>query len=243
MNPLLVCLVAGYLLAEFWLVPLRPAADRRHPGPLLRDAAIVVVALAVVCLPFGPTAIWPLLAGLAVARAAIDLAAAGLARRPGFLRQGELWLFLGAQTLMLLAIAAGWRWLGAGATAGSSLVPAPVVPRWAQVVWTAGSLALVTRGGLVLVDRTLRQVPVLSATGDNLRTGRIIGVLERLLVFFLVVQGEWGAVGLVVAAKSIIRFKDLEQRHFAEYYLIGTLTSLLVAGVAGGITRVILRSF
>ncbi len=116
------------------------------------------------------------------------------------------------------------------------------MPIWTQVVWVVGSLALVTRGGLVLVDRTLRQVPVLSATGDNLRTGRIIGVLERLLVFFLVVQGEWGAVGLVVAAKSIIRFKDLEQRNFAEYYLIGTLTSLLAAGTVGGLTRVVLRT-
>jgi hypothetical protein len=242
MSPLLLCLVAGHLLAEFGLLPGRGSATRNRVVSLLRQIAIVAVTLGAVCVPFGLAALWPLLVGLAVARAAIAGVASRVARRPGFLRQGELWLFLAEQALHLLVIAAGWRWLAAAATTGSPLVPAALVPLWTQVVWVAGSLALVTRGGLVLVDRTLRQVPVLSATGDNLRTGRIIGVLERLLVFFLVVQGEWGAVGLVVAAKSIIRFKDLDQRNFAEYYLIGTLTSLLLAGVAGGLARFILRS-
>lgn len=241
MNPLLVCLVAGYLLAEFWLVPAG-AAVRNRSLAVLRHIAVVVVTLGVVCLPFGIAALWPLLLALGIVHAAIELGAARLVHRPGFLRQGELWVFLVVQALQLLAIAAAWRWLAADATVGSELVPAAMVRPWTQVAWVIGSLALVTRGGLVLVDRTLRQVPVLSATGDNLRTGRIIGVLERLLVFFLVTQGEWGAVGLVVAAKSIIRFKDLEQRNFAEYYLIGTLTSLLLAGVVGGLARHILQS-
>lgn len=242
MSPLLLCLVAGHLLAEFGLLPAGAAAVRNRALAMLRHVAIVVVTLGVVCLPFGLATLWPLLAALAVVQTGISVGAARLVRRPESLRQGELWVFLAAQALHLVAIAAAWRWLGSGATTGSSLVPAAVVPLWTQVAWVVGSLALVTRGGLVLVDRTLRQVPVLSATGDNLRTGRIIGVLERLLVFFLVTQGEWGAVGLVVAAKSIIRFKDLEQRNFAEYYLIGTLTSLLLAGVVGGLARHILQS-
>jgi hypothetical protein len=243
MSPLLVCLVAGHLLAEFGLLPLRAAAFRRPLAVFLRHALLVALTLGAACVPFGLASLWPMLAALAFAHATIDLVAAAVMRRPGFLRQGELWVVLGAHAAHLLAIAAAWRWLGMGSLTGSSLVPAALVPLWTQAVWILGSIALATRGGLVLVDRTLRQVPVLSATGDNLRTGRIIGVLERLLVFFLVVQGQWGAVGLVVAAKSIIRFKDLEQRNFAEYYLIGTLTSLLVAGVAGGLARVVLRSF
>jgi hypothetical protein len=242
MSPLLLCLVAGHFLAEFGLLTALPSAARNRLGALLRRVAVVAFTLGVVCVPFGLAALWPMLAALAVVQTGIDVVATRWVRRPGFLRQGELWVFLGAQALHLLAVAAGWRWLGTGATTGSSLVPAAMVPLWTQVVWIAGSVALVTRGGLVLVDRTLRQVPVLSATGDNLRTGRIIGVLERLLVFFLVAQGEWGAVGLVVAAKSIIRFKDLEQRNFAEYYLIGTLTSLLLAGLAGGLARFLLRT-
>ncbi len=99
MSPLLLCLVAGHFLAEFWLVPPRPADAALRLGRLLRDAVIVVVTLAVVCTPFGLAAIWPLLVALAVFHAGIELAAARLVGRPEFLRQGELWVFLGAQAM------------------------------------------------------------------------------------------------------------------------------------------------
>ncbi len=60
--------------------------------------------------------------------------------------------------------------------------------------------------------------------------GRIIGNVERLIVLTLVCLGQFGAIGLVVAAKSLARFPLLsESRDFAEYYLIGTLMSMAVA--------------
>lgn len=37
------------------------------------------------------------------------------------------------------------------------------------------------------------------------------------------------AVGFVVAAKTILRFRQLDDRHFAEYDLPGTLASVSVA--------------
>lgn len=45
----------------------------------------------------------------------------------------------------------------------------------------------------------------------------------------LILLGQWGALMLLVAAKSIARFDELKERAFAEYYLVGTLASLLVA--------------
>jgi hypothetical protein len=59
--------------------------------------------------------------------------------------------------------------------------------------------------------------------------GRIIGILERSIVFVLVVRGNMSAVGLILAAKAIARFKDLDKRDFAEYVLIGTLLSISLA--------------
>jgi hypothetical protein len=59
--------------------------------------------------------------------------------------------------------------------------------------------------------------------------GRIIGVMERLILLTLALLGQWQAAGLVIAAKSIARFRNLEDRDFAEYYLVGTLASLLIA--------------
>ena len=67
-----------------------------------------------------------------------------------------------------------------------------------------------------------------SAAGEVGR-GRIIGILERSIVFVLVVGGTISAVGLILAAKAIARFKDLDKRDFAEYVLIGTLLSISLA--------------
>jgi hypothetical protein len=60
--------------------------------------------------------------------------------------------------------------------------------------------------------------------------GRMIGLLERLLVFTLVLVGQYGALGFVIATKGLARFKDLDHREFAEYFLIGTMLSIVLAG-------------
>lgn len=66
-----------------------------------------------------------------------------------------------------------------------------------------------------------------------LSMGQTVGFLERLLVYFLVLNGQWAALGLVVAAKAIARFPELKNQDFSDYYLIGTLTSLVVAIASG----------
>ena len=62
--------------------------------------------------------------------------------------------------------------------------------------------------------------------------GKWIGMLERFIVLFLVLIGKFEAIGLLVAAKSIIRLKDGDQK-MGEYVLIGTLTSISVALITG----------
>jgi len=58
--------------------------------------------------------------------------------------------------------------------------------------------------------------------------GRVIGLLERTLIFMLMLMGQPAAVGFLVTAKSIMRFgevKDAQHRKEAEYVIIGTLAS------------------
>jgi hypothetical protein len=58
--------------------------------------------------------------------------------------------------------------------------------------------------------------------------GKVIGYLERILIYVFVLAGELAAVGFLVAAKSILRFgelKDSEHRMESEYIIIGTLAS------------------
>ncbi|HEU4673884.1 MAG TPA: DUF3307 domain-containing protein [Candidatus Limnocylindrales bacterium] len=70
--------------------------------------------------------------------------------------------------------------------------------------------------------------PLTEPTGPA-RIGEAIGVLERLLVVTFVLTGQLAAIGFVVAAKTLARFKQLDDRAFAEYYLLGTLASVSVA--------------
>jgi hypothetical protein len=60
--------------------------------------------------------------------------------------------------------------------------------------------------------------------------GKVIGKLERSLIYLFVLVGQPQAVGFLIAAKSIFRFGELmrsENRMEAEYVIIGTLLSFL----------------
>lgn len=62
--------------------------------------------------------------------------------------------------------------------------------------------------------------------------GKYIGILERLFVFTFILTGNWGAIGFLLAAKSVFRFGDLREskdRKLTEYILIGTLLSFGIA--------------
>ncbi|TWT95881.1 hypothetical protein Pla108_29580 [Botrimarina colliarenosi] len=61
--------------------------------------------------------------------------------------------------------------------------------------------------------------------------GKVIGRLERLLIYLFVLSNALGAVGFLIAAKSIFRFGELsdqKNRLEAEYITIGTLLSFAV---------------
>jgi len=59
--------------------------------------------------------------------------------------------------------------------------------------------------------------------------GFAIGILERLIILTLGLAGHIEAIGFIIAAKSLARFRQLSNKEFAEKYLIGTLTSVLIA--------------
>ena len=59
--------------------------------------------------------------------------------------------------------------------------------------------------------------------------GSVIGKLERILTVILVLCGEMGAIGFVLTAKSLARYKQPDNQSFAEKYLVGTLSSTAIA--------------
>lgn len=71
-------------------------------------------------------------------------------------------------------------------------------------------------------------------------TGRVIGILERIIIYVAVLTGEIAAIGLVLAVKGLARFKEMDHRPFAEYVLVGTLLSTLLAVFVALLVRALL---
>ncbi|MDQ8187357.1 DUF3307 domain-containing protein [Pelagicoccus sp. SDUM812002] len=72
--------------------------------------------------------------------------------------------------------------------------------------------------------------------------GRYIGHLERTLLLIFVYSGQLSAAGLLIAAKSVLRFqKANESRRETEYILVGTLLSFTVGIVLAFATKQLMQ--
>lgn len=76
-------------------------------------------------------------------------------------------------------------------------------------------------------------------SNPQLSRGRLIGYIERLLVISLTVVGAYPSIAFIIAAKSIARFKQLDDRNWAEYFLLGTLASIFIGLMLGLLVRAI----
>lgn len=62
--------------------------------------------------------------------------------------------------------------------------------------------------------------------------GKLIGILERILVLTFVIIGKLEVIGFLIAAKSILRYKDTNTIK-TEYVLIGTMLNFGIAMMIG----------
>jgi hypothetical protein len=82
---------------------------------------------------------------------------------------------------------------------------------------------------------------------DRLKGGRLLGPMERLVILGLGLAGELGAAGLVIAAKGLLRFPEIQAAgrttsptgtgidDVTEYFLVGSFVSWLVALASLGV--------
>jgi hypothetical protein len=106
------------------------------------------------------------------------------------------------------------------------------------------ALAIVSGGPLTtwvlrLTDRATDTDSDTGASGsDVLRGGATIGYLERIAVVGAVGLGQSGIVAAVIAIKGLGRFTELDTSEARERFIIGTLVSLLWAGLTVGLVWV-----
>jgi hypothetical protein len=222
------------LLEVFGFVEPGPR-KRAHLAPLAGAllTALVMAAPWLGHLPEQILALLPLVVVPATAVALVAAARVGLdvAGRPHLVCLVET-LGLGGAALVVLPIAVlipePAPWLADAA--GPAVVAAAVLV--ASAGGTAFTLAAIgpLRHALGTACAAPGQAPQAS---PQLRLGRLIGVLERLLLLIFVLDRSFAAVAFVLTAKSVTRFKKLEDKDFAEYYLVGTLASTLWAIAVG----------
>ncbi|MFZ7090536.1 DUF3307 domain-containing protein [Primorskyibacter sp. 2E233] len=138
-------------------------------------------------------------------------------------RRDTLGAFLADQMAHLLTLVAAALWWPQAAAQGSwsqwldlALAPALILSGLIITVWA---------GGFAVGHLTARFPDQVSE--DSLPdAGRLIGQLERVLIFILVMIGQPAGIGFLIAAKSILRFDTAAQGQKAgEYVIIGTLAS------------------
>lgn len=225
-------LLLGHVLGDFTFQTDALAKAKHRVGPLLSHVGIVLVVHAVAFLPLLTRQTALLLVGVAVAHLVIDAVTARVRHRT----TDSVHLFLGDQLAHLVVLLVAWALIDP-----SALTNAPVVAAlgdvaglpWSEVTIGAvylSAFAFAHEGGNTIVSGVL-PADAPEPDGKDLEAGSLIGSLERWIVLLLGFAGLWEAVALVLAAKSIARFEELKQRAFAEYFLVGTLTSVLVAFV------------
>jgi len=141
-----------------------------------------------------------------------------------------------------------------GAMRWGNRVAAPDAPEESPPAWPAPIRRWTLRVGSIEAARIVADPETASQAGAGpepsvharppatARVGATIGVLERILIVVFVLTGSEAAIGFVVAAKTLARFRLLDDRDFAEYYLLGTLSSVAVAIVTALIARAALAS-
>lgn len=232
-------LLLGHVLGDFVLQTDAMVARKAEPRILLLHVGIVA---AVTWLALGfALAPW-LIALIAVSHVAVDAAKlrwGGPGFRPFALDQAA---HVGVIALGAALFPGAWA---AGLWAGPAAAAVPALGRLPEAMALATGLVVAVWAGGHAVRAMMTGVR-LAAPPDTLPLGgRLIGRLERLVILMLVLAEEPGAIGFLIAAKSILRFNELareEDRHVSEYVIIGTLASFAWAIAAGYATRAALAA-
>ena len=96
------------------------------------------------------------------------------------------------------------------------------------------ALLLCIKPANILIKLVLKKYQVGETQScENIKNaGALIGNLERILTIIFVIIGQYEAIGFIIAAKSILRFKDTDTAK-TEYVLAGTFLSFGIALLCG----------
>lgn len=206
-----IALLLGHVLGDF-VVQTRAMVENKARARmfLLHGVMVLITAMAAT----GQIARWELLA-LVAAHMAIDAVKTYVAPH-------NIAAFLsdqGAHLITLIAAAALvpdlWA-TGLWATLPDALIALMALLSGAIIATRAGGFAV----GLLMAPMAAQ----IDANGLP-SGGKLIGLLERGLIYVMILAGQPAGIGFLIAAKSVLRFEATSDEKKAEYVIIGTLAS------------------
>ena len=213
MTATLAALLFAHVLADFVFQTDHMVANKKKPATLALHTVIVLLTAQAA---LGRVDAWEPLA-LAAAHILIDVVKVHAL-------PDRLSAFFADQTAHLVtifAVAAYAPGLYAGGL-WADLAPLPAL------LALAGGFILATFAGahvLRLLVQRWEDENVTLPTGLP-HGGRLIGLLERGIIYMLVLTGNPAGVGFLIAAKSVLRFETArDDQRAGEYVIIGTLAS------------------
>lgn len=114
-------------------------------------------------------------------------------------------------------------------------LPGDLAVRPDRTAYIGGVLAFLLTSANTCVRLLLASTPTKDRPSKPPGGGRIIGSLERVLVFGLTIAGEPTAATIVVSAKGVLRFAEVRAAdgddidNITEYVLVGSLASITLA--------------
>lgn len=217
MTETFTALLLAHVLADFVFQTraMAEAKAARQLLPLVLHLAIVAALLLLLMRPTTGEAA-AILAGITLLHGLTDWA-------KSHAPPDRLWPFLADQAAHLAVLALAARAAPGLWAQGFGTPHLPdALPGLAAL---AAGLILVTRAGGFAIGLFMR--PWAETALDGLPGGgRMIGHLERGLIFLLVLAGTAEGIGFLIAAKSVLRFGAVKQEsRLSEYVIIGTLAS------------------
>lgn len=224
---LLIALVTAHLLADFVFQTTHMVLNKQRASIMLMHGLHV---FALTALLSGGAMVLSL--GIALSHVVIDVVKVHMA--PDTLRT-----YLLDQSAHLLVLLLAVMWL-----------PDALLAHWwpplstdmIQVALVLSGLIAATMAGGPAIGHLMARFKS-DAQPEGLEyAGRIIGLMERGLIFLMVMIGEPSGIGFLIAAKSILRFDTVSRdQKLSEYVIIGTLASFGWALAAGFATMATLR--
>lgn len=215
-------LLFAHVLADFVVQTGWMAQNKRRPGVFVLHIGLVFVIAAVALGRWdAPALAW--LAGLALVHGVID-AAKLLSRANGLtgfvVDQAAHLASLAGLAILMPSLWAEGFW--------ANILPASHV--LLDAIALIAGLVIATRAGGFAVGALLAPYNAVDLPKGLENGGMLIGLLERAMIFLLVLAGEPAGIGFLIAAKSVLRleatFADGAKHHrAAEYIIIGTLAS------------------